>query len=158
MTRNDFIKRVAEKGKEVYGKRFYYTDIEKYLGLILGTLGDVMAEGEPVILRKFGTFKPVDVKEMKIFLNGGESIVAPHRRVYFKTGTTLMRKINGQEDKTEECKAVEEYDEEWYYGVDYNEQRKKKCEKKSHKQYIAPVIVTLSNRCYGADIKREILL
>ena len=43
MTRNDFIKRVAEKGKEVYGKRFYYTDIEKYLGLILGTLGDVMA-------------------------------------------------------------------------------------------------------------------
>lgn len=112
MARNDFIKRVAEKGKEVYGKRFYYTDIEKYLGLILGTLGDVMAEGEPVILRTFGTFKPVDVKEMKIFLNGGESIVAPHRRVYFKTGTTLMRKVNGQEDKAEECEAVEEYDEE----------------------------------------------
>ena len=112
MTRNDFIKRVAEKGKEVYGKRFYYTDIEKYLGLILETLGDVMAEGENVVFRMFGTFKPVDVKEMKIFLNGGESIVAPHRRVYFKTGTTLMRKVNGQEDKAEECEAVEEYDEE----------------------------------------------
>lgn len=39
--------------------------------------------------------------------------------------------------KIEECEAIEEYDEEedetgWYYGIDYTEQRKKKCEKKSH--------------------------
>lgn len=63
MTRNDFIRRVAEKGKEVYGKRFYYTDIEKYLGLILETLGDVMAEGENVVLWKFGAFKSAQTKE-----------------------------------------------------------------------------------------------
>lgn len=39
MTRNDFIKRVAEKGKEVYGKRFYYTDIEKILRSNSGNTG-----------------------------------------------------------------------------------------------------------------------
>lgn len=136
MTRNDFIKRVAEKGKEVYGKRFYYTDIEKYLGLILGTLGDVMAEGEPVILHTFGTFKPVQVKARINRLMGKDYAVVPHMKVYFKTGSRLMQKVNGQEDEAEECEVVEdcnEEEEEWYYGVDYTEQRKKMSEKKSHK-------------------------
>ena len=136
MTRNDFIKRVAEKGKEVYGKRFYYTDIEKYLGLILGTLGDVMAEGENVVLWKFGTFKAIQMKEEQRYLYGNEFTSASHIRVAFKPSKTLTCKVQGQKDKTEDCKVVEEYDEEeeeWYYGKDYNEQRKKKCEKKSRK-------------------------
>ena len=112
MTRNDFIKRVAEKGKEVYGKRFYYTDIEKYLGLILGTLGDVMAEGENVVLWKFGTFKAIQMKEEQRYLYGNEFTSASHIRVAFKPSKTLMCKVKGQKDKTEECKVVEEYDEE----------------------------------------------
>lgn len=137
MTRNDFIRRVAEKGKEVYGKRFYYTDIEKYLGLILETLGDVIAEGENVVFRMFGTFKPVQVKARINCLMGKDYAVVPHMKVYFKTGSRLMRKVNGQEEEAEECEAIEECDneveDEWYYGIDYTEQRKKKNEKKSHK-------------------------
>lgn len=136
MTRNDFIRRVAEKGKEVYGKRFYYTDIEKYLGLILETLGDVMAEGENVVLHTFGTFKPVQVKERINRLMGKDYAVVPHMKVYFKTGSRLMRKVNGQEAEIEECELTEECNnevEEWYYGMDYNEQHKKKCERKYHK-------------------------
>lgn len=109
---------------------------KKYLGLILGTLGDVMAEGEPVILHTFGTFKPVQVKARINRLMGKDYAVVPHMKVYFKTGSRLMQKVNGQEDEAEECEVVEdcnEEEEEWYYGVDYTEQRKKMSEKKSHK-------------------------
>lgn len=112
MTRNDFIRRVAEKGKEVYGKRFYYTDIEKYLGLILETLEDIMAEGENVVLWKFGAFKSAQTKEKQRYMHGNKYISAPHIRVAFKPSRTLIRRVNGQEDKTEECETVEEYDEE----------------------------------------------
>ena len=74
------------------------------------------------------------MKEEQRYLYGNEFTSASHIRVAFKPSKTLMCKVKGQKDKTEECKVVEEYDEEeeeWYYGKDYNEQRKKKCEKKS---------------------------
>lgn len=45
-------------------------------------------------------------------MHGNEYISAPHIRVAFKPSRTLIRRVNGQEDKTEEWETVEEYDEE----------------------------------------------
>ena len=65
-----------------------------------------MAEGENVVLWKFGAFKSAQTKEKQRYMHGNEYISAPHIRVAFKPSRTLIRRVNGQEDKTEE------YDEE----------------------------------------------
>ena len=90
LQRDDFINRFAEKG---YTKR----DSKIILHDFLGTLEEILAEGESVLFRGFGTFE-VRERAARESVNPQtqERIEIPaYRSPHFTAGKLLKRKVNG---------------------------------------------------------------
>lgn len=92
--KNEFIDRLSKKG---YTKR----DAETIIEDVTNTITELMAEGNDVMFRGFGTFEVRDRKEREsINPQTGERMVIPaYRTAHFTAGKVLKRAV--QEGKAE---------------------------------------------------------
>ncbi len=95
MTKNQLAKEVAVSEKLHLSTTFQAVDG------ILRVIKQTLAKGEPVIIRGFGTFQPIDCKERTARnIKTGESITIPaHKSVKFRVSKDFVKSLNTEAGK-----------------------------------------------------------
>ncbi len=95
MTKNELAKEVAVSEKLHLSTTFQAVDG------ILRVIKETLAKGEPVIIRGFGTFQPIDCKERPARnIKTGEAITVPaHKSVKFRVSKDLVKVLNTEAGK-----------------------------------------------------------
>lgn len=96
MTKNQLAKEVAVSEKLHLSTTFQAIDG------ILRVIKQTLAKGEPVIIRGFGTFQPIDCKERtaRDFKSGKSLVIPAHKSVKFRTSKELVKAINEGKEAT----------------------------------------------------------
>ncbi len=95
MTRNQLAKEVS-----VSEKLLLSTTIQAIEGTVR-VIKETLAKGEPVFLRGFGTFQPIDVPERHAhnFTTGKLCVIPPHKSVKFRVSKDLVLSLNAETGK-----------------------------------------------------------
>ncbi len=96
MTKNELAKEVAVSGKLCLSTTFQAVDG------ILRVIKETLAKGEPVIIRGFGTFKPIECKERPAhdFKTGKPCVIPAHRSAKFCISKDLVKNLNEGKEAT----------------------------------------------------------
>lgn len=95
MTKNQLAKEVAVSEKLHLSTTFQAVDG------ILRVIKQTLAKGEPVIIRGFGTFQPIDCKERtaRDFKSGKSVTIPAHKSVKFRVSKDLVKSLNTEAGK-----------------------------------------------------------
>lgn len=95
MTKNQLAKEVAVSEKLHLSTTFQAVDG------ILRVIKQTLAKGEPVIIRGFGTFQPIDCKERtaRDFKSGKPVVIPAHKSVKFRVSKDLVKSLNTEAGK-----------------------------------------------------------
>jgi DNA-binding protein HU-beta len=70
-------------------------DCGKFLDVLVETIGDVVAQGENVLIMGFGSFEPRERRERRCLVFGKDEIIVPAKKtVCFRAGKTLKDAVN----------------------------------------------------------------
>jgi len=95
MTKNELAKEVAVSEKLHLSTTFQAVDG------ILRVIKQTLAKGEPVIIRGFGTFQPIEVAERpaRNFKTGKPVTIPAHKSAKFRVSKDLVKVLNTEEGK-----------------------------------------------------------
>lgn len=96
MTKNELAKEVA------VSEKLHLSTTFQALDGILRVVKETLAKGEPVIIRGFGTFQPIECKERpaRDFKTGKPVIIPAHRSVKFRVSKDLVKVLNNGKEAT----------------------------------------------------------